>query len=302
MRFQKNSMQRARCEITETISLSPEIVSSVKHAIDEDLGAGDVTTDSIVPSGARLKGKIISKESGVVAGLSVAQVAFQWLDGEATFIPLVKEGERVGANQTLADIAGRARALLSAERSALNFLARMSGIATLTSKFVDQVRGTRARILDTRKTAPNLRACDKMAVRLGGGENHRHGLYDMILIKDNHIDFAGSLAEAVGRARVANSGLEIEVEVRTLAEVAQALDLGVRHLLLDNMSLDDLSLAVKLNQGRAELEASGNVTLANVRKIAETGVDYISVGALTHSTRALDVSLVVAEGKAPLAN
>jgi nicotinate-nucleotide pyrophosphorylase (carboxylating) len=272
-------------------------VSSVKLAISEDLGAGDATTDSIVPLSARLKGIIISKESGVVAGLSVAQVAFQLLDEEATFLSLVEEGEMVEANQTLAEIAGGARALLSAERTALNFLARMSGIATLTHRFVEEVRGTRARILDTRKTAPNLRACDKMAVRLGGGENHRLGLYDMILIKDNHIDFAGSLAEAVRRVREADAGLEIEVEVRTAAEVTEALDLGVRRLLLDNMSLADISLAVKLNQGRAELEASGNVTLANVRSIAETGVDYISVGALTHSPRALDVSLVVTQSK-----
>jgi nicotinate-nucleotide pyrophosphorylase (carboxylating) len=294
-------MQHARCEITETISLSPEIISSVKNAIAEDLGTGDVTTNSIVPVGQNLQAKIIAKEPGFVAGIAVAGAAFQLTDQNVDFVALKREGEAVTARMPIAEICGPARAILSAERTALNFLGRMSGIATLTSQFVEQVRGTRARILDTRKTAPNLRACDKLAVTIGGGENHRHGLYDMILIKDSHIDFAGSLAEAVRRIREANSGLEIEVEVRTLPEVAQALDLGVRRLLLDNMALDDISLAVKLNQGRAGLEASGNVTLANVRRIAEIGVDYISVGALTHSAKVLDVSLMV-EPKASTRN
>jgi len=184
----------------------------------------------------------------------------------------------------------------------LNFLGRMSGIATLTRQFVDAVAGTPARILDTRKTAPGLRAFDKLAVRRGGGVNHRLGLHDMILIKDNHIDFAGSLGEAVRRAQAAGSGLEIEVEVRTLEEVREALDAGARRILLDNMSPPAMKKAVAINRGRARLEASGNVSLDNVRKIAQTGVDDISVGALTHSARVFDVSLELIREPAPEGN
>ena len=277
------------------ISLAPEILSNVERALGEDIGIGDATTNSIVPAQAVLEARIISKAAGVVAGLSVARVAFQLLARQITFSSGANEGQGVKAGQMLAEIKGPARAILSAERTALNFLGRMSGIATLTREFVDEVRGTKAKILDTRKTAPNLRACDKMAVRLGGGENHRHGLYDMILIKDNHINFAGSITEAVKRARKDSKGLEIEVEARTLTEMAQCLGLGVSWIMLDNMSLVEIRQAVGLANGRAKLEASGNITLANVRGIAETGVDYISVGALTHSVKALDLSLIVAQ-------
>ena len=273
------------------LSLAPEILSSVERALAEDIGDGDVTTDGIVPAGASLNGKIIAKEDGVVAGLAVARAAFQMLEGNVEFVSRVADGEVVAPAQKLADVRGSARAILTAERTALNFLGRMSGIATRTRRFVDEIRGTTARILDTRKTAPNLRAPDKLAVRLGGGENHRAGLYDMILIKDNHIDFAGSITEAVRRARASNSALTVEVEARNLEDVAEALDARVEWIMLDNMEVDDMRAAVALNAGRARLEASGNVSLANVRRIAETGVDYISVGALTHSVRALDVSL-----------
>lgn len=276
---------------------SVEINLCIGQALAEDIGAGDVTTNCIVPADAQIGGQIIAKQNGIISGVDVAAAVFLFLDENMSFRSGVQDGSRVESEAVIGDLFGSARAVLTGERTALNFLGRMSGIATLTRRFVDMVAGTRAKILDTRKTAPGLRAMDKLAVRSGGGHNHRHGLYDMVLIKDNHVDFAGSLAEAVRRAREANSGLEIEVEVRTLAEVTQALDIGVRRLLLDNMSLDDMSLAVKLNQGRAELEASGNVTLANVRKIAETGVDYISVGALTHSAKALDLSLVVSQSK-----
>jgi nicotinate-nucleotide pyrophosphorylase (carboxylating) len=275
------------------ISLAPEILSSVERALSEDIGIGDATTNSVIPLEASIEGRIIAKEVGVVAGLSVAQAAFRVLDLRVDFSSCLREGERVEAGRVLAKIKGPARAILSAERTALNFLGRMSGIATLTRQFVDQVRGTKAMILDTRKTVPNLRACDKMAVRAGGGQNHRVGLYDMILIKDNHIDLAGSITEAVRRAREHRKDLEIEVEARTLADVAESLELGVPLIMLDNMSLDEMRQAVALNQGRANLEASGNVTLANVRAIAETGVDYISVGALTHSVKAIDLSLAV---------
>ena len=277
------------------ISLAPEILSSVEHALAEDIRTGDVTTNSIIPAQATLAGQIISKQSGIVAGLFIAQAAFQMLDKRVNLTPHVNDGERIEADRVLAEVKGIARAILSAERTALNFLGRTSGIATLTRQFVEEVRRTKTKILDTRKTAPNLRACDRLAVRLGGGENHRMGLYEMILIKDNHIDFAGSITEAVSRARKHRKGLEIEVEARSLKDVEECLDLGVTWIMLDNVSHEETRQAVMLNNGRAKLEASGNVTLANVRQIADTGVDYISVGALTHSVRNFDVSLIISK-------
>ncbi len=277
-------------------TLSPEIIACIRRALDEDIGGGDATTDSIVPADATSSGRIIAKQAGVVAGLDVAAAAYRLVDARVSFVPLVAEGAQVANRQPLATVAGPARALLTAERTALNFLGRMSGIATLTRRFVDAVAGTRAVILDTRKTAPGLRALDKLAVRRGGGQNHRIGLYDMILIKDNHIDYAGSLDEAVRRARAAHSGLEIEVEARTLDDVRAALDLHVERILLDNMTPDMMRDAVDLNAGRAKLEASGNVTLDNVRQVAETGVDFISIGALTHSAKVLDVSFDLGPG------
>lgn len=269
--------------------LSAEAIASIKRALEEDIGPGDVTTASIVPADATMTGQIIAKQAGIVAGLDVAQTALQLLDGRVQFLAQVAEGAPVH-DQVLASVSGPARALLTGERTALNFLGRMSGIATLTRQFVEAVAGTHAVILDTRKTAPGLRELDKLAVRAGGAQNHRSGLYDMILIKDNHIDFAGSLGEAVRRARAAQSGLEIEVEARTLDDVKAALALDVRRILLDNMSPELMRQAVQLNGGHAKLEASGNVTLDNVRAIAETGVDYISIGALTHSVKTFDVS------------
>jgi nicotinate-nucleotide pyrophosphorylase (carboxylating) len=277
-------------------TLSPEIIACVRRALDEDIGGVDATTDSIVPADATSSGQIIAKQAGVVAGLDVAAAAYRLADARVSFILLVAEGAQVSNRQPLATVVGPARALLTAERTALNFLGRMSGIATLTRRFVDAVAGTRAVILDTRKTAPGLRALDKLAVRRGGGQNHRIGLYDMILIKDNHIDYAGSLDEAVRRARAAHSGLEIEVEARTLDDVRAALGLHVERILLDNMTPDMMRAAVDLNAGRAKLEASGNVALDNVRQVAETGVDYISIGALTHSAKVLDVSFDLGRG------
>ncbi len=268
-----------------------EILNCLKRALEEDIGSGDVTTNSIVPADATLRGQIIAKQAGIVAGLDMAEAVLLLLSGEISFRLNTIEGSQVERCSVLADVSGSARALLTGERTALNFLGRMSGIATLTRQFVNAVSGTNAIILDTRKTAPGLRLVDKLAVRRGGGQNHRSGLYDMILIKDNHIDYAGSLAEAVRRVRASGTKLEIEVEVRTPADVREALDLGVERILLDNMPVEMMREAVKLNAGRAKLEASGNVTLENVRAIAETGVDYISVGALTHSPKVFDVSL-----------
>ena len=278
-------------ETRDQAGLPPDASRCIRHALEEDIGSGDATTNSIVPADAVMRGQIITKQSGVVAGLAVAAETFRQLDPRVVISAVVEDGARVAARQVLAGISGLARALLTAERTALNFLGRMSGIATHTRQFVDAVAGTSAVILDTRKTAPGLRLLDKLAVRLGGGHNHRAGLYDMILIKDNHVDFAGSLPEAVRRARAAHTGLEIEVEARTLDDVRLALELGVERILLDNMTLESLRQAVALNPGRARLEASGNVTLDNVRRIAETGVDFISIGALTHSSRVFDVSL-----------
>ena len=271
-------------------TLSPEIIACIQRALAEDVGAGDATTDSIVPAAATSRGQIIAKQPGVIAGLDVAAAVFRQVDAGVQFTPLVPEGALVANRQPLALVAGPARGLLTSERTALNFLGRMSGIATLTRRFVDAVAGTAAIILDTRKTAPGLRLLDKLAVARGGGQNHRIGLYDMILIKDNHIDFAGSVAEAVRSARAAHTGLEIEVEARTLEDVHTALGLRVERILLDNMTLPEMHSAVVMAGGHAKLEASGNVTLANVRAIAETGVNYISSGALTHSVKVFDVS------------
>lgn len=279
--------------VNSKLSLPEEILSSIERALKEDIGPGDITTSTVVPADTLVEATVIAKQAGVVAGLEVTQAVFLQVDSGVDIRALLNDGDYAESGQPLLHLQGNARAILTAERTALNFLGRMSGIATLTRQFVDAIRGTTARILDTRKTAPNLRAFDKWAVRLGGGENHRLGLYDMVLIKDNHIDCAGSLTEAVRRARAGSGNVALEVEARTLADVAQCLNLGVDWIMLDNMSLEDMRSAVALNQGRAKLEASGNVTLRNVREIAETGIDYISVGALTHSPAAFDVSLIV---------
>lgn len=274
----------------KNLTFSPEIFEVIKRALAEDIGTGDATSDSIIPVEARMNGQIIAKQRGVIAGLDVAETVYQVFDPQTEFSALVAEGSFVDDRQVLAKVSGSARSLLTTERTALNFLGRISGIATLTREFVDAVAGTKAVILDTRKTAPGLRLVDKLAVARGGGQNHRIGLYDMILIKDNHIDFAGSLEEAVRRARSANAELEIEVEARTLEHVEAALRLRVERILLDNMSNEMMAQAVRMTNGQARLEASGNVTLETVRKIAETGVDYISSGALTHSARVFDLS------------
>jgi nicotinate-nucleotide pyrophosphorylase (carboxylating) len=267
-----------------------DIYTVIRRALVEDVGTGDVTSNSIISADARMNGQIIAKQKGVIVGLDVAEAVYRTFDSRTEFAALAEEGSFVENRQVLAKVSGLARSLLTAERSALNFLGRMSGIATLTRQFVDVVAGTNAVILDTRKTAPGLRMVDKLAVKRGGGQNHRIGLYDMVLIKDNHIDFAGSLEAAVLRVRAAHKNLEIEVEARTLDHVETALKLGVGRILLDNMSAEMMAEAVRMTNGQAKLEASGNVTLETVRKIAETGVDYISIGALTHSVTVFDVS------------
>jgi nicotinate-nucleotide pyrophosphorylase (carboxylating) len=259
----------------------------VRAWIAEDLGAGDLTSEAVVPEGATAKAAILFKEPGVVCGLDLVRSVFAELDPGFTTDTVAADGDELEGQVALLD--GDARALLAGERLALNLLGRLSGIATLTRRYVEAVEGTGATILDTRKTTPGLRALEKYAVRCGGGTNHRLGLDDGILIKDNHLRLAGSLGEAVANA--AATGVSVEVECETLEQVAEALDARADMILLDNMSTAQLSEAVALVEGRAKLEASGGVTLETVRAVAETGVDFISVGALTHSARALDVSL-----------
>jgi nicotinate-nucleotide pyrophosphorylase (carboxylating) len=267
------------------------VESAVRAALAEDVGAGDVTTDATVTPDAVGSATILAKEPGVVCGLAVSEATFRALDAEVRFQPLVDEGATVSAAPaTVALVTGSERAILTGERVALNFLARLSGIASLTRRYVDAVAGTGAVILDTRKTTPGLRALEKHAVRCGGGRNHRFGLDDGVLVKDNHVRAAGSIARAVELVRAATD-LPVEVECESLVEVREALAAGVEAILLDNMSLDGLRAAVALGGRQARLEASGGITLENVRAVAETGVDEISVGALTHSARALDLSL-----------
>jgi nicotinate-nucleotide pyrophosphorylase (carboxylating) len=265
----------------------------VRHALEEDLGrAGDLTTDLIVPPGQTARATIVARKSGTIAGLVAAQCAFRLVETQLNFVPDASDGANVGAGAKLATVDGPTRGLLTAERVALNFLGHLSGIATATRALVDAVDGTRARIVCTRKTTPGLRALEKYAVRCGGGFNHRFGLDDAILIKDNHIAAAGGIAPAIERVRAGTAHMvKIEVEVDTLEQLEAALALGVDTILLDNMTPHDIARAVALAKGRAVLEASGNVTLATVRAIAETGVDYISSGAITHSAPNLDVAL-----------
>jgi nicotinate-nucleotide pyrophosphorylase (carboxylating) len=267
------------------------IQEAVASALAEDIGTGDVTTEATVPAEAVGTAEILVKEPGVVCGLAVAEAAFRALDDEVRFEALVEDGALVSdVPAAVATVTGSERAILTGERVALNFLGRLSGIATLTRRYADAVAGTGAAVLDTRKTTPGLRALEKYAVACGGGTNHRFGLDDAVLVKDNHLRAAGSIQLAVERVREI-SDLPVEVECETLEQVGEALAAGVDAILLDNMSLDRLRSAVALADGRTRLEASGGITLDNIRAVAETGVDEISVGALTHSARALDVSL-----------
>jgi nicotinate-nucleotide pyrophosphorylase (carboxylating) len=264
---------------------------AVLAALAEDIGAGDVTTEATVPENAVGTAELLVKEPGVVCGLRAVESTFRALDPDIGFEALAGDGDAIDEPPAVvARVAGSERAILTGERVALNFLGRLSGIATLTRRYVDAVEGTGAAVLDTRKTTPGLRALEKHAVAAGGGRNHRFGLDDAVLVKDNHLRAAGSVTDAVRLVRAA-SDLPIEVECETLTQVAEALEAGVDAILLDNMTLAELREAVALTAGRVRLEASGGVSLDTIRAIAETGVDEISVGALTHSARSLDVSL-----------
>ena len=269
------------------------IAPVVRAALAEDLGrAGDITAQATVPADARLSAVFATRKAGVVSGLACARLALHELDPAATFEAVVTDGDQVQAGTALARVEANARALLSAERTGLNLLGRMSGIATLTRDYVDAVAGTKARIVDTRKTTPGLRALEKYAVRCGGGVNHRFGLDDAILIKDNHLAACGSVGEAVRRAKAFAGHLtKVEVEVDSLGQLDEALAERPDVIMLDNFSLADLCEAVARTAGRVVLEASGGVNLETVRAIAETGVDVISVGALTHSVSVLDIGL-----------
>ena len=266
----------------------------VALALAEDIGPGDLTSEAVIPSEAQARGVFLAKAPGVMAGLAAAAECLRQVDSRLAFQPLVGEGQAFAAGEQLAVVSGAARSILTAERVALNFLQRLCGVATLTREFVNRISGSGARIVDTRKTTPGLRGLEKAAVRAGGGFNHRFALYDGILLKDNHVAVAGGVAQAVAAARdAAPHTLRIEVEVTNLQQLAEALEAGAEVALLDNMAVNEMRQAVALAGGKMLLEASGGVNLENVAEIAATGVDLISVGALTHSARAVDISLEV---------
>lgn len=275
----------------ESTQLRIEIQRNVAAALAEDVGTGDLTAQ-LIPEGTDARGRVITREQAVLCGSAWFDFTFEALDPTATVLWHARDGDLLEAGQPVCDIVAGARSLLTAERTGLNFLQLLSGTATITRRFVDAVAGTEARIVDTRKTLPGLRLAQKYAVAVGGGLNHRIGLYDGILIKENHIIAAGSIAAVMDRARqLAPSNVFIEIEVETLAQLEEALAAGAEMVLLDNMDLDTMREAVRINKGRAQLEASGGVDLERVRGIAETGVDRISIGSLTKDVRALDLSL-----------
>jgi nicotinate-nucleotide pyrophosphorylase (carboxylating) len=263
----------------------------IELALREDVGDGDITTDNIIPAESLRKAKMVAKAEGVIAGLPIAEMVFKSLDPEMKWNVLTPEGTRVNKGDILVEFEGTYRALLTGERTALNFLQRLSGIATMSAKYADEVKDFKTVILDTRKTLPGFRMLDKYAVKTGGASNHRIGLFDMAMIKDNHIEVAGGITKAVNAVRSnIKKGIRIEVETTTLAQVQEAIDAGADIIMLDNMDLETMGKGVEMIGGRAKVEASGNMTLERLREVAATGVDFISIGALTHSVNALDIS------------
>ena len=267
-----------------------EIRKLIKRALKEDIGKGDITSETILPLNLNTRAFIISKEKGIICGLEIAEMVFKSVEKKIIFKKLVKEGEEVEVKEKVAEIIGPARKILSAERTALNFLQRLSGIATLTYEFIKKTKPYKVEILDTRKTTPGLRSLEKYAVRIGGGKNHRFGLWDRILIKENHIDLVG-LRFAIRKAK--KFGKKVEVEVRNLKEIKEALEEGADIIMLDNMKLKEMKKGVKLIKKRALIEVSGNVTLKRIKEIARLGVNWISIGELTHSPKCLDLSLKI---------
>ncbi len=275
-----------------------KIKQLIRLALLEDIEKGDLTSDSVVKSDLSGKAVIVAKEQGVVAGLPIAEMVFKAVNPRVAFKALKKDGQKVKKGERVAWIQGKVKEILSAERTALNFLQRLSGIATLTARYVEKINGTKTKILDTRKTTPGLRILEKYAVKVGGGQNHRMGLFDMILIKENHIRADGGISEAINKARSKYRKQRIEVEVRNLRELKEAIESGPDWIMLDNMKISQMTRAVKmirLTSPAIKIEASGSVDLKNIRRIALTGVDFISVGALTHSAPALDLSLILVE-------
>ncbi len=270
------------------------IITLIDLAIAEDIYTGDITSDAILTKNQEKAAYLIAKAHGVISGLPLAEFIFKKIDATITFEALVKEGDSVKQKTKLAKIVGNFKSLLEAERIVLNFIQRLSGIATLTSQYVAQTKGTKTKILDTRKTLPGFRLLDKYAVKIGGGTNHRMGLYDMVMLKENHIEVAGSITKAIAQVRKkVSQEIKIEVETKNLIEVREALNNHVDVIMLDNMTLTEIRKAVKLISGQIKVEASGNMSLERIAKVAATGVDYISVGALTHSVTALDISMLI---------
>ncbi|MBA7601920.1 carboxylating nicotinate-nucleotide diphosphorylase [candidate division WOR-3 bacterium] len=268
------------------------LLKIVKSALEEDIGKGDITTKFSVSPDINALGIIVAKEKGILAGTQVAKEVFWVVDKNTKSTFQKADGDKFISGEIIADIRGKAPSLLSAERVALNFLQRMSGIATLTARYVKKIKGTKAKILDTRKTTPNLRLLEKYAVRVSGGFNHRMGLYDQILIKDNHINLGNGIRNVLNKIKDVNSGrLFVEIEVKNIRQLRQALRFNVDRIMLDNMSIEEIGDAVKIVNGRCELEVSGNISLQNIREIAEAGVDYISVGSLTHSYNSIDLCM-----------
>lgn len=269
-----------------------KINSLIESGLREDIGTGDITTNALIPDSMYTTATMIAKADGIIAGMDVARAVFTFLSPEIVWNPRVRDGDKIIKGDLLVEMSGPFRALLSGERLALNFLQRMSGIATMTSLFVSQMAGTGTKILDTRKTVPGLRILDKYAVKAGGGENHRIGLYDMVLIKDNHIKVAGGIRNAVAQIRSqVPPEIRIEVETTNMAEVLEALEVKADVIMLDNMTNEMMKECVAVINHQAKVEASGNMNLQRVSEVAATGVDYISIGALTHSVTALDISM-----------
>jgi nicotinate-nucleotide pyrophosphorylase (carboxylating) len=277
------------------MSIPPKIIHLIQHALEEDIGYGDITTALLIPDENESRAFYMAKADFVLAGFPFAKEVFNVLDPATVFKTFFAEGAKVRKGDVLGEVSGKTTVLLAGERVSLNILQRLSGIATLTGLFVDVVRGTGAKIIDTRKTTPCLRFMEKYAVRMGGGVNHRFGLFDGILIKDNHIEAVGSITKAIALAKAGHHLAKIEVEVGNLTDLQEAIEAGADVIMLDNMSANDMREAVKIVHKRTPLEASGNVSLVNVREIAETGVDLISIGALTHSAIAADISLKIVQ-------
>jgi len=276
----------------EPLDLSKATDAAIEAALREDMSKGDITSESIIPYDARSEAFFLAKEEGVLAGMDIVSRVFTKIDTSVIFIERFRDGSRFNRGDKLARMKGPTIALLKGERTALNFLQHLCGVATVTRQYVEAIAGTKTRILDTRKTTPGLRLLEKYAVKTGGGTNHRLSLSDMVLIKDNHLRYVGNVAEAIRRARaLVTPGIRIEVEAASLLQVREALAAGADMIMLDNMPIQTMQQAVQLAAGSVPLEASGNMTLDRVRAVAETGVDYISVGALTHSARAIDISM-----------